>query len=225
MSAFMKFIETNLKECSLLKLAKEMKNKSIDIAELDEPLRINTSSDIKEQKEIRPLTENEKVYLQEKTGWTDDQLKKCTIDKVGDVHYKCDNQDLEGKIHETSGVEYVRKTIDVNGVKVEVVVPDFDSAFTLQLPDELIKESNPKQFKECNEQLKDAINKNMDLYKKFTEEQIEDIMDCKTPGGYTWHHDAETGKMQLVETKLHDRTQGGAAHTGGKSIWGGGYNS
>ena len=63
------------------------------------------------------------------------------------------------------------------------------------------------------------------MREKFTEDQIEDIMDGKTPEGYTWHHDADTGKMQLVETKMHDRTQGGAAHTGGKSIWGGGYSS
>ncbi|MEG0297528.1 MAG: HNH endonuclease [Clostridium sp.] len=225
MSAFMKFAEISWQECPLTKLAKEMNSKSMDITELDKPLVSEKRNDTQEKIEIRPLTEDEKSDIQQKTGWTDEQMKKCTIDEGGVIHYKCDNQELEGQKHEGSGVEYVRKTIEVNGVKVEVVVPNFDSAFNVQLPEELIKESNPKQFKECNQQLKDAINKNQELREKFTEDQIEDIMDCKTPEGYTWHHDAETGKMQLVETKMHDRTQGGAAHTGGKSIWGGGYNS
>ncbi|WP_288222361.1 HNH endonuclease [uncultured Clostridium sp.] len=225
MSAFMKFAEINWQESSLAKLAKEMTNKSMDITELDKPLSVEKENDSSEKKETRPLTEDEKNDIQQKTGWSDDQMKKCTIDEDGVIHYKCDNEDLEGKKHEGSGVEYVRKTIEVNGVKVEVVVPNFDSAFDAQLPEDLLKESNPKQFKECNDQLKDAINKDPELRNKFTEEQIEDIMDGKTPEGYTWHHDVETGKMELVETKLHDRTQGGAAHTGGKSIWGGGYNN
>jgi len=225
MSAFMQFAEINWKESSLAKLAKEMTNKSMDITELDKPLLAEKRNDSSEKKETRPLTEDEKNDIQQKTGWSEEQMKKCTIDEDGVIHYKCDNEEFEGKKHEGSGVEYVRKTIDVNGVKVEVVVPEFDSAFDAQLPKDLLKESNPKQFKECNQQLKDTINKDPELRKKFTEEQIEDIMDAKTPEGYTWHHDAETGKMQLVETKIHDRTQGGAAHTGGKSIWGGGYNS
>ena len=225
MSAFMKFAEVNWQESSLAKLAKEMTNKSMDIAELDKPLSIVKINDSSEKRETRHLTEDEKNDIQQKTGWSDEQMKKCTIDEQRVIHYKCDNQELEGRKHEGSGVEYVRKNINVNGVKVEVVVPDFDSAFDVQLPEELIKESNPKQFKDSNQQLKDAINKNPELREKFTENQIEDIMDGKTPEGYTWHHDADIGKMQLVETKMHDRTQGGAAHTGGKSIWGGGYNS
>lgn len=224
MSGFMQFEEINSKESSLAKLAKEIKNKSMDITELDKPLSVVKINDSSEKKETYPLTEEEKKDIQQKIVWSDEKMKKCTIDEDGVIHYKCDNEHLEGKKHEESGVEYVRKTINLNGVKVEVVVPDFDSAFDVQLPEDLLKESNPKQFKECNQQLKDAINKDPELCNKFTEEQIEDIRDLKTPEGYTWHHDAEIGKMQLVETKIHDRTQGGAAHTGGKSIWGGGYN-
>jgi hypothetical protein len=220
MNTFMQFVEVSWQESPLAKLAKEISGKSMDIKELDKPLSF---ADHSEKKEIRPLTDVEAKDLKEKTGWTDEQIKKCTIDEDGVIHYKCDKEELEGKIHEPSGVPYVRKTIDVNGVKVEVVVPEFDSAFDAQLPDELLKESNPRQFNECNRQLKEAIESDPDLRSKFTDEQIEDIMDGKTPEGYTWHHDVETGKMQLVETAKHDRTQGGAAHTGGKAIWGGGY--
>ncbi len=40
-----------------------------------------------------------------------------------------------------------------------------------------------------------------------------------TPAGYTWHHHQDSGRMQLVPTDLHART----AHTGGASLWAGGY--
>lgn len=220
MNAFLQFVEIVSQESPLAKLAKEIPAKSLDIRELDKPL---SPAGYSELKATRPLTEAEAKDLQEKTGWSDQLLKKCTIDEDGVIHFKCDNQEMEGKIHESSGVPYVRKTIEVNGVKVEVVVPEFDSTFDAQLPDELLKESNPRQFSECNRQLKDAIEKASDLRNKFRDEQLEDIRDGRTPEGYTWHHDVETGKMQLVETAKHDRTQGGAAHTGGKAIWGGGY--
>lgn len=224
MNAFMKFLEINWQESSISKLAKELINKPFDISEIDKPLLSKSEVDNVEKKETRPLTEDERNDIQNKTNWSDDQMKKCTIDEDGIIHYKCDNEHLEGTVHESSGTEYVRKTIEVNGVKVEVVVPEFKSIFDVQLDEGLLKESNPKQFRECNNQLREAITNDSELRSKFTDEQIEDIMDGKTPEGYTWHHDAEVGKMQLVETKIHDRTQGVAGHTGGKSLWGGGYN-
>ena len=47
---------------------------------------------------------------------------------------------------------------------------------------------------------------------------MELILDGETPDGYTWHHDAEVGKMQLVESDIHMKT----GHTGGRTVWGGG---
>lgn len=38
-------------------------------------------------------------------------MKKCTIDEDGIIHYKCDNEHLEGTVHESSGTEYVRKLL------------------------------------------------------------------------------------------------------------------
>lgn len=213
-----KALEIGTQAIPLIKLASDMIDKVMDSSELDKPFpKI-------EKKEARQLTENEEADIKKKTGWSDEQIKKCTIDEDGVIHYKCDNEQLEGKKHEPSGVEYIRKKIEINGVKVECVVPKFDSKFDVQLPEKLLNESNPKQFKECNKQLKENVKNDSTWYTKFTKEQYEDIMDGKTPEGYTWHHDVEMGKMQLVETKKHDRTQGGAAHTGGKAIWGGGYN-
>ncbi len=71
---------------------------------------------------------------------------------------------------------------------------------------------------ECNVQLKEAVENDQDLRTKFTPEQLEQIGNGDTPDGYTWHHDSEIGKMQLVDTRTHQLT----GHTGGKTIWGGG---
>ena len=53
---------------------------------------------------------------------------------------------------------------------------------------------------------------------EFTPEELADIEDGYTPEGYTWHHNEEIGKMQLVDTDIHSQTR----HTGGRNIWGGG---
>ncbi len=101
-------------------------------------------------------------------------------------------------------------------------MPKFDSAFDVQLPDELCKGKDKAQFQECNRQLYDAIQNDSELVKKFTPDQIDQIKDGMTKGtapeGYTWHHDAETGKMQLVDSDIHNNSR----HTGGKPLWGGG---
>lgn len=189
----------------------------------------DSSDDLKsggtsEQKEIqtRELTEKEKNELREKLGWTDAQISKCTIDESGVIHYKTDCSYMEGKETE-GGVKYERKTVDIHGIKVEGVFPVFDSAFDIQLPEDMEKSSNTKQFNECNRQLREAVKNDPELRKKFTYEQLEDIENGDIPMGYVWHHNEETGKMQLVKIEDHNKTQGGAAHTGGKALWGGGY--
>ena len=70
----------------------------------------------------RELTDEEKQMLRDKLGWSDEKLKKCTIDKDGIIHYRTDRCDLEGKISE-NGVPYERKVIEINGVKIEGVFP------------------------------------------------------------------------------------------------------
>ena len=64
------------------------------------------------------------------------------------------------------------------------------------------------------------IENDPELRSKFTPEQIKDIEEGRTPSGYVWHHNEEPGKMQLVKREDHDRVIGGAAHTGGNSLWG-----
>ena len=165
----------------------------------------------------RELTEDEKQAIKDKLGWSDEKLKKCTIDKDGVIHYKTDRCDLEGKTSE-NGVPYERRRIVINGVTIEGVFPKFESIFDTELAPDNLK--TKAYAKECNAALKEAIANDPELRSKFTPEQIKDIEEGRTPTGYVWHHNEEPGKMQLVKREDHDRAIGGAAHTGGNSLWG-----
>lgn len=168
----------------------------------------------------RELMDEEKQELKDKLGWSDDKIdKKSRIDKDGVIHYKTDCQDKEGQTSDC-GVPYERKRFEYKGVVIEGVFPKFDYVFETELSEEDYQKSSSKQFDECNKRLKEEVEKNPELKKQFTEEQLKDIEEGNTPEGYTWHHNEEPGKMQLVKTEDHDKRIGGAAHTGGNSIWG-----
>lgn len=167
--------------------------------------------------ETRELTGEEKQALKDKLGWSDDRIQKCTIDEDGVIHYKTDRSDLEGKTAE-NGVPYERRAIEIDSVKIEGVFPNFDSAFDAELPPDKFK--TKAYAKECNAQLKETAENDPELRSKFTDEQRSDIDEGRTPTGYVWHHNEEPGKMQLVKRVDHDRVIGGAAHTGGNSLWG-----
>ena len=129
------------------------------------------------------------------------------------------NDHLEGKTHPETGVPYERKTVENDkGEEVSGVFPKFDSAFTAQLPEDKLKASDKEQEKECNKQLKEAVEKDPELKDKFTEEQQKQIEKGQKPKGYTWHHNEEKGKMELVDEEIHANS----GHTGGRNIWGGG---
>lgn len=232
-SPFFSEIEKTLSDCPLAEKAREFPASKIDKTALDKPIAQNpeAAKNFREACEkqadvttdgFRELTDAEKAYYKEKLGWTDAQMKKCTINEEGVLQYRTDNCSLEGQ-EGPNGVKYERKRIEIQGVTVEGVFPVFDSAFDAQLPPELERVSNKQQFAECNKQLKTAVESDPKLQKQFTEEQMEEILEGRTPTGYTWHHNEEQGKMQLVRTEDHDRAQGGAAHTGGKSLWGDKY--
>lgn len=136
-----------------------------------------------------------------------------------DQRIKIINEWLEGKSHPDTGVPYVRKTVeDADGNEVNGVFPEFESFFDLQLPEYLLQSSDREQFAECNRQLKDALQADPDFIADLSSVQREQIINCETPDGYTWHHNEEKGKMQLVDSDVHALTR----HTGGRAIWGGG---
>ena len=141
------------------------------------------------------------------------------IEKEGSERIKCRNEDLAGKKHPETDVPFEEKTVkNAEGKDVTGVFPVFESVYDAKLPEDLLQATDREQFAECNKQLKEAVEKDPELAKKFTPEQLEQIKNGETPDGYTWHHNEETGKMQLVDSDVHAKT----GHTGGKTIWGGG---
>ena len=137
------------------------------------------------------------------------------------VHYNLitRNQALEGDVHPVTGVPFEQKSvIDAEGNTATGVFPKFESSFDAQLPKNMLTASDKEQFTECSSQLKDSVSNDPELAKRFSNEQLEQILNCDTPDGYTWHHNEELGRMQLVKSDIHALT----GHTGGRSIWGGG---
>lgn len=147
----------------------------------------------------------------------EDYIDKIKVDENGRI--KTINEKLVGQKHPETNVPYnEKKVVTDSGEEAIGVFPEFDSLFDVDLPENLYLESDGKQFKECNRQLKEAVESNPELAKNFDEEQLEQIKNGETPDGYTWHHNEETGKMQLVDSEIHAK----ARHTGGRCIWGGG---
>ena len=212
-----KEVETKLQP----ELSKKLENidaNSIDLNELDRPIleQVDAKLYFKEG-EARPLTEEERSYYKEKIGCSAHLIERAIIDADGKIHLKTRNESKEGQIGE-DGVEYMRKTIEVNGVEVEGVFPQFESTIDVQMPDRLTQASDSQQARYCNHELKEKIKSDPEFSKQFNEEQLEQIENGETPDGYTWHHNEEPGKMQLISTEEHQSN----SHTGGKRIWCGG---
>lgn len=164
--------------------------------------------------------ETSKSFETEKNIQNLSKIDEASEKGVSDIQkITCRNESLAGREHPVTGVPYVEKVVEnADGEKIKVVVPEFDSTFNAQLPENLYQATDSKQFSECNAQLKKAIKKDPQLKDKFTSEQLEQIENNDTPDGYTWHHHEEKGKMELVDSSIHNKT----GHTGGKAIWGGG---
>ena len=172
----------------------------------------------------RELTPEEVKDLQQKTGWSEAKIQRnCKIDENGVIHYKTTNQHLEGKTS-VNGISYKRVRFEYNGVTIEGVFPEFNSAFDFNL--DISDYKSNAYAKICNEQLKVAVEENPDLRNFFTEQQLQDIAEGITPTGFVWHHNEKPGLMQLVKRVDHDKTLYNdtpgitPAHTGGSSIWG-----
>lgn len=222
---FKEVTEISVKHFSECPLGKLAENKVFDkpMSEYDKPLaeicnnKLISGNQLEVSEVTRPLTDEEKEYYKGIIGCSDYLLDNATIDENGKIHIKTINDGKEGQEGE-NGVKYERKTITVNGVEVEGVFPAFDSVFDTQLPKDLLEATDAKQMECCNKKLKEAVENDPKLAKQFTSEQLKQIKNGDAPDGYTWHHNEETGKMQLVKTEDHQANR----HTGGKAIWGGG---
>lgn len=139
--------------------------------------------------------------------------------------YKTINQDLVDNKHAVTGVEFVRKNLDLSdGRRLTGVFPQFDSCADIMLPEKYWKASFDDQKKYLAEALKETASTpagRKQLEQVFDAGQIEDILNGIIPEGYIWHHNETEGLMQLVDEKIHAAT----AHTGGMVIWGIGYGA
>ena len=194
--------------------------KAAEILSKDDEKKTSFNPDMKIGKNEIPNYLNE-AKLKEGGYDPDKKVEKKDTGNDEKISYEIHtrNESLEGDRHPITGVPFERKTVeDSDGNEVTGVFPEFDSDFDAQLPEDLYEASDKEQFAECNKQLKEAVEKDPELAKRFTPEQLEQIKNGDTPDGYTWHHNEEKGKMQLVDSDIHAKT----GHTGGKTIWGGG---
>lgn len=142
-------------------------------------------------------------------------IGRCSIDQNGVYHLGSRNQALDGKRHPETGIPFERKTLEIDGVKIEGVFPVFESVVQYQFPEIMRKADEHDQFMYLDDELRRGIQSDPALRAKFTPEEIKMIERGKRPDGYTWHHSEECGRMELVLTEIHAKT----GHTGGDSIW------
>lgn len=142
-------------------------------------------------------------------------IGKCMIDQNGVYHLGCRNQALDGKEHPETGIPFERKTVEIDGVKIEGVFPQFESVVQYQLPKIMWTADEHDQFLYLNDELRREVQSDPALRAKFTKAQLKMIEQAKKPPGCTWHHNEKCGIMELVLTKIHSKT----GHTGGDSIW------
>jgi hypothetical protein len=131
------------------------------------------------------------------------------------------NSKLAGLKHEVTDIPFEKKIVDTPQGKVEGVFAKFNSIYDCHIPKEsfdkdgILRWSDGKQFKFAVSDLAKNIENDLQLASHFTTEQKELIKAGITPKEFTWHHNEETGILQLVDATIHDQT----AHTGGAKLW------
>jgi hypothetical protein len=113
-------------------------------------------------------------------------------------------------------------TKDANGF------PIFNSRFDTFVPDALLGTGKASDhFRFANERLGELLRADPSLARQMglNDAQVTHLLkqppSADAPPGMTWHHHQDAGRLQLLERAEH---QAHVPHTGGMSIWGGGYN-
>ncbi|RNF38262.1 HNH endonuclease [Planococcus salinus] len=131
------------------------------------------------------------------------------------------NDHLNGIVHPDTGVLFVEKSVNLpDGQVVEGTFPVFHTDFQVEIQESDYTASDEMHFKAANEALYQSVINNPALEDPlgFSTSDIIILAQGETPEGFTWHHSEEPGVLQLVDEETHSQT----AHTGGRSIWGGG---
>ena len=183
--------------------------------------QIEKVKEIKPSGDIKPMDAKAFWDNEVKGNWNLEKTSEVPQDNPRYIITK--NESLENDIHPITGVPFERKIVTLpDGERIEVVFPKFESTFDAKIQPELYLSSDKYQFIECNKQLLSKIESDKSFRAKFTDEQIEQIrdgtQDGTAPDGFVWHHNEESGVLQLVDSVIHEKT----GHTGGRSLWGGG---
>ncbi|WP_100407885.1 HNH endonuclease [Bacillus solitudinis] len=130
------------------------------------------------------------------------------------------NGSLAGEVHPETGVPFETKTIELANGDQTGTFPVFESKFSVVLAEEVYLESDRAHFNIANETLYQSIQENPELANELglSPSQVIELEYGQTPTGFDWHHYEEPGVLQFVDENTHQQT----AHTGGRSIWGGG---
>lgn len=140
-------------------------------------------------------------------------------DEVAPTDVKTINEGLDHTVHPETGVPYESKVVQLSESEiVQGVFPDFAEAYAGDLPEHMYLASDAAQFDYMNERLAERLEHDGALASIFNDSQLEQIYAGETPDGYVWHHAEEPGRMELVDEQTH----ASSAHTGGRSLWGGG---
>lgn len=100
--------------------------------------------------------------------------------------------------------------------------PMFETEFRVEIDEMFYMSTDDVQFAIGNELLYETIQDNSKLV-ELLELSPDDIAGLKRglkPEGYIWHHNQNTGILELVDKDTHEA----ARHLGGRNIWGGGQD-
>ena len=99
MNSFFMFTEASVTDCPLLEIAKSMKDKSLDIEQLDKPIAYEITYSLKteslEKDVSRVLTDAEKSKIKNETGWSDEIIDKISSMEEYDIYRKADLHEAE----------------------------------------------------------------------------------------------------------------------------------
>lgn len=169
-------------------------------------------------KDAAKWTENVDTAVKAANGA--DTAKDASKIAVVYIPLKTINQELEGAKHSKTGIEFVRKNLDLSdGSHWTGVFPKFQSAVDVELPPDLYKASFDDQKKYLVEFLQKKVANEAgekELKRFLDDDAIKAIKKGVIPEGFTWHHNEQEGLMQLVDESIHATT----GHTGGMAVWG-----
>ncbi len=133
-----------------------------------------------------------------------------------DINIKTRNQDLLGD-ETLEDVKFVEKTIELGDeVRLKGVFPEFKSNHTVELGDQIHDMTDYQQFKACKEHFQEHMYDDPSKLEGITIGDMEALDYKNAPEGFTWHHEADFGKLSLVARELHEKYR----HTGTRALCG-----